>query len=188
MQINHAGRQSPIGAGNRPFRAKTLSPSPIPLNLGDGIVAHMASSFLFGTPREMTDHDIHKVIQQFVHTSQLAQKAGFNGIEIHAAHGYLLSQFLSAKSNHRTDAYGGSPGARAKIVVDIINAIRATVPTSFCVGVKLNSVDHQSAKELRDCVEQLKLIAATGIDFLEISGGTWENPEVCLLLNSKGRY
>jgi 2,4-dienoyl-CoA reductase-like NADH-dependent reductase (Old Yellow Enzyme family) len=126
----------------------------------------------------MTIADIEDVVEKFVYTAQLALQSGFSGVEVHAAHGYLLAQFLSAKTNQRTDVYGGSAAGRAKIVVDIITAIRKVVPASFCVGIKLNSVDHQSSTELVECIEQMKLIADTHIDFLEISGGTFEDPKV----------
>jgi 2,4-dienoyl-CoA reductase-like NADH-dependent reductase (Old Yellow Enzyme family) len=178
MQINHPGRQSPLGAGTRGFWDKTISPSPIPLRLGDGLIAKALRSFLFGTPREMTTSDIDNVVEQFASTAQLASKAGFDGVEIHAAHGYLLAQFLSADSNHRSDTYGGSPAARAKIVIEIIQAIRHRVPPSFSLGIKLNSVDHQSSKAMEECIEQIRLILDAGVDFLEISGGSYEDPQV----------
>ncbi|KAH8705253.1 FMN binding oxidoreductase [Talaromyces proteolyticus] len=177
MQINHPGRQSPLGAGTKGIFTKNLAPSPVAINLGPGVVAKVASSLVFGCPREMTQADIDNVIQQFVYTSRLAAETGFQGVEIHAAHGYLLAQFLSSKTNLRTDAYGKSPAGRAKIVVEIIKAIRGAVPDKgFCVGIKLNSVDHQSANELRDCIEQLKQIVEAGVDFVEVSGGSYEDP------------
>jgi 2,4-dienoyl-CoA reductase-like NADH-dependent reductase (Old Yellow Enzyme family) len=132
---------------------------------------------MFGTPKEMTTADIDDVVRRFAKTARLAADAGFAGAEIHAAHGYLLTQFMSATTNKRTDAYGGSAAARVKIVVDIIRAVRAEVPNGFCIGIKVNSVDHQSKEALRDCIEQLKLIEAAGIDFVEISGGSYEDPQ-----------
>ena len=178
MQLNHPGRQSPLGAGSRGYFAKSLAPSAVPLQIGPSIAQRFISCLIWGTPKEMTTADIQEVIRQFATAARLAFEAGFAGVELHAAHGYLLTQFLSASVNRRTDAYGGSPAARAKIVVDIVTAIRAEVPSSFCVGVKLNSVDHQSASEMRGCIEQLHLIAASGVDFIEISGGSYENPVV----------
>ncbi|OKL58632.1 hypothetical protein UA08_06122 [Talaromyces atroroseus] len=178
MQINHPGRQSPLGAGSRGFFEKNIAPSAIPLNLGPGLLARFSSSFVFGTPRHMTQADIDLVIKQFVECSRLAYEAGLQGVEIHAAHGYLLAQFLSADSNHRTDRYGGSVENRARLIIEIICAVRNAVPASFCVGVKLNSVDHQSRKALAACVIQLKMIVGTGIDFVEISGGTYEDPQM----------
>uniref|UniRef100_A0A093VCD1 NADH oxidase n=1 Tax=Talaromyces marneffei PM1 TaxID=1077442 RepID=A0A093VCD1_TALMA len=178
MQINHPGRQSPAGAGARPFLAKNLAPSALPLNMGPGLLAKFASAFVFGTPREMNQTDIDLVIHQFVECSQLAAEAGFHGVQVHAAHGYLLTQFLSAETNHRTDEYGCSPEKRAKVVIDIIHAVRAATPEGFCVGVKLNSVDHQSPEALEGCISQLKMIHEAGVDFVEISGGSYEDVTV----------
>ncbi|PKS08628.1 hypothetical protein jhhlp_005015 [Lomentospora prolificans] len=182
VQINHPGRQSPLGHGKRSIFAKSIAPSPVPLNLGSGLTDTLAAKIAFGTPREMTLEDIDHVVQRFVDAARLCVDAGFDGVQIHAAHGYLLTQFLSSRSNRRTDAYGGSAAARAKIVVDIAKAIRAAVPANFCVGLKLNSADHHdkhnedSQSELEDCLEQAALIAAQGLDFVEISGGSYEDP------------
>jgi 2,4-dienoyl-CoA reductase-like NADH-dependent reductase (Old Yellow Enzyme family) len=178
VQLNHAGRQSPAGAGKKSLFEKSIAPSAIPLELGKGLLPRFLSSLVFGTPREMTTKDIRKVVQQFANAARLASDAGFAGIEIHAAHGYLLSQFLSTHSNHRTDDYGGSPSKRARIIVDVIHAIRSVVPANFCIGLKLNSVDHQSEEELKGCIEQLQLITKAGIDFLEISGGSYEDRQL----------
>lgn len=178
VQINHPGRQSPGRAGKRSFFTKTMAPSAVPLKMGDGLLASLITAFIFGTPRAMTHDDIRHVVSRFAATAKLASDAGFAGIEIHGAHGYLLSQFLSPDSNKRTDEYGGSAVARAKIVVEVVRAIRAVVPQDFCVGIKLNSADYGTADALADCVEQIRVISEAGIDFLEISGGTYENPTV----------
>ncbi|KAK8085009.1 hypothetical protein PG997_006280 [Apiospora hydei] len=176
VQINHPGRQSHRGAGSRGLFAPSIAPSAVPLDFGSGLLARLMGALVFGTPREMTVDEIRHVVGRFAETTKLAAEAGFAGAEIHAAHGYLLAQFLSEKSNKRTDAYGGSPAARAKIVVEIIQAMRAAVPSGFCIGIKLNSADHQSPEELKACLEQLRLIAEAGVDFVEVSGGTYENP------------
>lgn len=178
MQINHPGRQSPLGAGSRGLCGQNIAPSAIPLDLGSGFVARFASSYIFGKPREMTLEDIEQVVKQFVDCSRLALKAGFQGVEIHAAHGYLLAQFLSSKTNQRTDGYGGSAEGRARIVVEIVDAIRKALPADFCVGIKLNSTDHQSREALSDFVVQLRTIVEAGVDFVEISGGSYEDPQV----------
>ncbi len=180
VQINHPGRQSPMGAGKRGPFAKAIAPSALPMDLGPGLIARAANRIIFGTPRAMTVADIKTVVGQFVRAARFVADAGFDGIQIHAAHGYLLAQFLSAASNHRTDEYGGTPENRARIVVEIIHAIKAVVgeKKNFCVGIKLNSVDHQSQDELRSCISQLRLITDAGVDFVEISGGTYENPLV----------
>ncbi|KAJ0139673.1 NADH oxidase, partial [Colletotrichum tanaceti] len=178
VQVNHPGRQSGPGAGKRGFMEKTLAPSAVPLDLGAGLIPRLLGALLFGTPRAMTAAEIDDVVRRFAQTAKLASDAGFAGVEIHAAHGYLLAQFLSDRVNRRTDAYGGSAAARAKIVVDVVRAVRAAVPASFCVGIKFNSVDHQSPDELDACIQQLRLITEAGVDFLEVSGGSYENPVV----------
>lgn len=178
VQINHPGRQSPAGAGTRGFFGKTLAPSAVPLQLGRGLLGRVVSQLVFGTPKEMTVAEIEDVVARFAATARVSAEAGFDGAEIHAAHGYLLAQFLSPKVNRRTDAYGGSPVKRAKIVVDVVKAMRAVTPKGFTIGIKFNSVDHQSELELKDCIEQLKVIVEAGIDFLEVSGGTYEDPTV----------
>lgn len=181
VQLNHPGRQSPLGAGTKGFFTKNLAPSPIPLDLGSGMLARLVSAVVMGTPREMSVADIEEVVAQFARAAKLSADAGFDGIELHAAHGYLLSLFLSPKSNKRTDAYGGSPEKSAKIIADIIRAARAVTPKGFTIGIKLNSVDHQSESALKDCIKQLRVITEAGIDFLEVSGGSYEDPVVSVM-------
>ncbi|KAH8706179.1 hypothetical protein BGZ61DRAFT_350161 [Ilyonectria robusta] len=188
VQINHPGRQSPGGAGTRGFFAKSIAPSPIPLSLGKEFFPRIMSTLIFGTPRQMTLADIKETTEQFAKTARLAADAGFAGVELHGAHGYLLAQFLSEKTNKRTDEYGGSAAARTKIVVEIIEAIHAVVPKGFTVGIKYNSVDHQSPQALADSITQLKLIAGAGIDFLEISGGTYEDPQLVAGLKTNTKF
>lgn len=126
----------------------------------------------------LTPQDIDRVVKQFVDCGRLPFKAGFQGVEIHAAHGYLLARFFSSKTNHRTDIYGSSAGGGVRIVVEIIDAIRRALLADFCVGIKVNSADHQSREALSDFVVQLKMIVEAGVDFVEISGGSYEDPQV----------
>ncbi|KAJ5106725.1 hypothetical protein N7456_003400 [Penicillium angulare] len=174
-QICHSGRQSPRGAGERGLFGKTIAPSAVPLNIGNGFIATFIRDLVFGTPKAMSQSDIDCVITQFVDCARILAQCGFSGIEIHAAHGYLLSQFLSPRINTRQDSYGGSAERRARIVIEIINRIRSTVPKTFCVGIKLNSADHDTTN-FEDTMAQIRLFHATGVDFLEISGGTYEDP------------
>lgn len=97
IQICHPGRQSPMGAGTRGLFEKTIAPSPLPLNLGSNPVAWIARSLIFGTPREMSLDDIKYAIKKFAEAAEFVHKMGFSGVELHAAHGYLLAQFLSSK-------------------------------------------------------------------------------------------
>ncbi|OAA34468.1 Aldolase-type TIM barrel [Beauveria brongniartii RCEF 3172] len=186
MQLNHPGRQSPAGGGTRGYFAKAIAPSPVPVALGPGYIAKAISAIAFGTPREMTTLEIKLVVERFAHAANLAAEAGFDGVQIHGAHGYLLTQFLSEKTNQRNDEYGGSPKKRARIVVEVIKAMKALVPKGFCIGIKINSVDHQSPSELQDCLEQLNEIVHSGIDFLEISGGSYEDPTMLDSTASQG--
>ncbi|KAF9885278.1 hypothetical protein FE257_013076 [Aspergillus nanangensis] len=177
VQICHPGRQSFRIAGNRGIFASTIAPSPIPLVMGDGFLERLLSPLLFPAPREMTQADIDTVTRQFVDTARLMADSGFSGVQLHGAHGYLIDQFLNPKTNHRTDAYGGSAQNRSKFVLDILKQTRAVVPSTFCIGIKLNSADHSSAT-FEDTMTQIGLLVSAGIDFLEVSGGTYEDPKM----------
>jgi len=148
----------------------TLAPSAVPLALG-------ALSKQFPVPKEMTEADIVDVRQRFVRAAQLAEQSGFTGVQIHAAHGYLLSQFLSPLTNRRQDAWGGSIEHRARLLLDIVRDVRATVSPAFVVSVKLNSADFQrggfSADDAKRVVE---LLNPLGVDLVELSGGSYEVP------------
>lgn len=175
VQLVHPGRQSPAGCGNRSFFAKAIAPSAVPVILGTGLSDYLLSKLVFGTPSAMTVEEIYEAVEQFAAAAKFCQESGFAGVQIHAAHGFLLTQFLSPKTNIRTDDYGGTPAKRARIVLEVIRAIRAVVPSSFCIGIKLNSADVGGHESLDESLEQVGLIIAEGIDFLEISGGTIEN-------------
>ncbi|APA14224.1 hypothetical protein sscle_12g089940 [Sclerotinia sclerotiorum 1980 UF-70] len=181
VQICHPGRQSPLMAGDRGFFEKTVAPSAVPLRLGKSLIERAASKLIFGTPRELTINDITGpggIIDEFVVGAKQCYEAGFKGVEIHGAHGYLLAQFLSPSSNIRTDEFGGTAKKRAEIVVRIINAIRKQTSKEFCIGIKMNSVDASSNESLTDSMEQIQCVVEAGIDFIEISGGTYENPRM----------
>ncbi|KAF2739351.1 NADH:flavin oxidoreductase/NADH oxidase-like protein [Polyplosphaeria fusca] len=175
IQLVHPGRQSPAKAGNRGFLDKSIAPSAVAVSMGSGILERLLAALAFGTPREMTVAEIEEVIQQFVSAAKQVHEAGFDGIQLHGAHGYLITQFLSPKSNLRTDDYGGTPAKRARIVVDIVRAIRKAVPATFAISIKLNSADVGGSESLEESLEQVGIIAQEQIDFLEISGGSYEN-------------
>lgn len=165
LQINHPGRQMRANLGQR-----TWAPSAVPLALGK-------MSRHFNTPHAMTREIIEDVIQRFARTARLGELAGFTGVEIHAAHGYLLSQFLSPLTNQRTDEWGGSLENRARLLLAIVKAVRAVVSPEFAVAVKLNSADFQrggfSADDARQVVRLLNELA---VDLVELSGGSYEAP------------
>ncbi|KAK2042910.1 FMN-linked oxidoreductase [Colletotrichum somersetense] len=171
VQLCHPGRQIAFHKG------PTIAPSAVPIDLGSAPIPRLLNKLVFGTPREMTFEEIQDVISKFARAARVVADAGFAGVELHAAHGYLLTQFLSPVSNLRTDDYGGSAAARAKIVVEIVQAIRRVVPSTFCVGLKVNSVDVGNKAAMEESIAQLQHIAGSGgVDFLEISGGSFENP------------
>lgn len=160
MQINHPGRQCPRMVNSRP-----LSPSDVQLQFMGN----------FGRPRAMDEADILEVIERFANTAELAKQAGFTGVQIHSAHGYLLSQFLSPKINQRSDQWGGSLENRARLLRRVVAAVRDKVGADFPLSVKLNSSDFQQGGfSLEDCVVVAGWLADDGIDLLEISGGTYE--------------
>ncbi|KAF1030858.1 MAG: NADH oxidase [Pseudomonas sp.] len=165
VQLSHPGRQTPAN-----LRQQALAPSAVALDLG-------GFSKMFAKPKAMTEDDIQDVIKRFATSARLAEKAGFTGVQIHGAHGYLLSQFLSPLSNQRTDRWGGSLENRARLLLEVIRAVRASVSPSFCVAVKLNSADFQrggfDAADAHAVVEMLNLLP---VDLLELSGGSYEAP------------
>ena len=147
------------------------------MNIESGYLARVTTDVMFGTPREITHAEIIETIQQFIDGAKQAYRAGFKGVELHGAHGYLIAQFLSPETNLRTDDFGGTPAKRAEIVLRIIEGIRAATGPQFCVGIKMNSVDvsEQGDGGLDAGLEQMGSVIEAGIDFIEISGGSFEN-------------
>ncbi|WP_085603261.1 MULTISPECIES: NADH:flavin oxidoreductase/NADH oxidase family protein [unclassified Pseudomonas] len=165
VQLNHPGRQTFANMGQQ-----ALAPSAVALEMG-------SFSKLFAEPKPMTEDDIEEVIQRFAKSAALAEKAGFTGVQIHAAHGYLLSQFLSPLTNRRTDRWGGSLENRARLLLSVIEAIRQAVSPQFCVAVKLNSADFQRGGfDTDDARQVIEWLNEQPIDLLELSGGSYEAP------------
>lgn len=160
MQINHPGRQCP-----RMVNSEPLAPSEVQLKmLGN-----------FSRPRAMSNDEIEDVITRFATTAGLAKKAGFSGVQVHCAHGYLISQFLNPLVNKRTDQWGGSLENRARLVRRVIRSVREAVGPNFPVAAKLNSADFQKGGfTLEECVIVAKWLAEDSLDLLEISGGNYE--------------
>lgn len=164
VQLNHPGRQMPMLNGWQP-----LVPSEVTMQ--KGLV------LLYKKPKAMTELDIQIVIAKFAKSAKLAKQFGCSGLQIHAAHGYLINQFLSPTSNKRTDQWGGSLENRARILLEIYHAIREEVGSGFPIAVKLNSADYmQGGFNHDDSIQIAKMLDQAGIDLLEISGGTYENP------------
>jgi 2,4-dienoyl-CoA reductase-like NADH-dependent reductase (Old Yellow Enzyme family) len=122
--------------------------------------------------KEMTNRDIRAVIQAFGSAAMRARQAGFDGVQMHAAHGYLLSQFLSPKLNHRTDEYGGAIENRARVLLEVFRAIRGAVGQDYPVLVKLNSQDFvDGGLTLEDSIQAGLMLEDEGISAIELSGG-----------------
>ncbi|MDE2465508.1 MAG: NADH:flavin oxidoreductase/NADH oxidase family protein [Alphaproteobacteria bacterium] len=165
MQISHAGRQTPVSVNAAP-----LAPSAVRLEMPGG---------QFGMPRAMTEAQILDVIARFAHAATLARETGFTGVQIHAAHGYLLSEFLSPDVNRRSDAWGGSLENRARLLIETVRATRRNVGADFPISVKLNSADFQRGGfSHEDAITVATWLDKEGVDLLEVSGGTYEQPRL----------
>lgn len=165
MQISHAGRQTPKIVNPTPD-----APSAVALKLPGGN---------FGTPVALAEERILELIARIGNVAGYARETGFTGVQIHGAHGYLASQFLSPISNRRTDAWGGSLENRSRFLIEAVKAARAKVGADFPVAVKLNSADFQKGGFAHDeAIEVVRMLNALGVDMLEISGGTYEQPRM----------
>jgi 2,4-dienoyl-CoA reductase-like NADH-dependent reductase (Old Yellow Enzyme family) len=164
-QLSHAGRQTPKDVNPNP-----KAPSPVPLNLPGG---------RFGEPVELSELEIRDIVRRFGIAARACKEAGFTGVQIHAAHGYLLSQFLSPRSNRRTDRYGGELSNRAKVLLNVQKSVREAVGPDFPVAVKLNSADFlKGGFAFEDSLQVARWLEEGGIDLIEISGGTYEQPKL----------
>ena len=165
MQINHPGRQ--VFAA---MKGEAWAPSAVALDIG-------RHSALFAQPRAMTEVEIAEVIARFADTARAAEECGFTGVQIHAAHGYLISQFLSPLTNRRVDGWGGSLANRARLLLEVVKAVRAAVSPGFCVSIKLNSADFQRGGFTEDDARQvLRWLDELPVDLVELSGGSYEAP------------
>jgi 2,4-dienoyl-CoA reductase-like NADH-dependent reductase (Old Yellow Enzyme family) len=163
MQIGHAGRQSPRSATRT-----SVGPSAVPLGGAAGTAA--------AAPRALTEREIEYLIACFARTAALARAAGFAGVQVHGAHGYLINQFLSPLANQRTDRWGGSLDNRMRFLLAVLRAVQESAGPGFSVSLKLNSADFQRGGfDTGDSQRVAEAVDAEGIDFLEISGGNYES-------------
>lgn len=164
MQLNHPGKQAP-----KFLNRETVSPSAVAFG------KELAPAF--ATPRALTEPEIHDLVARFGRSAGLAVQAGFSGVQIHGAHGYLVSQFLSPKHNVRTDDWGGPLENRARFVLAVVRAMREAVGPSVPVSIKMNSADFQRGGfEEEDSLKVMTWLQDAGIDLIEVSGGTYEAP------------
>jgi len=159
MQIAHAGHLA--------FR-KPSGPVPWVVSNFDGLSKEPC--------HEMTAADIQALITSFAEAAERAKTAEFDGVQIHAAHGYLLNQFLSPFTNRRSDEFGGDVKNRARIHMAVFRAIRAAVGDDYPVMIKINSRDFfENGTELTDSIQAMKMLTEAGLDAVEISGGTFKS-------------
>jgi len=158
VQISHPGRQTTRFVNSHP-----VSPSGGPA---------VALAGLFAGPRELSTGEIIEIRTRFVTAGRLAVEAGFAGVQVHAAHGYLLSSFLDPNLNLRQDDYGGSIEGRSRLLLETIEGLRQELPVASAVAVKLDFRDG-GEEDLTWLAEQL---GTRGVDLIEVSGGNYEKP------------
>jgi 2,4-dienoyl-CoA reductase-like NADH-dependent reductase (Old Yellow Enzyme family) len=164
-QISHAGRQV-----MKPVNPHPKAPSAVKVGLPGG---------QFGAPVALTVEEIRDIVRRFGAAAAACQAAGFTGVQVHAAHGYLLSSFLSPRTNLREDAYGGSLENRARALLEAVASVREAVGPDFPVAVKLNSADFQKGGfDFEDSLQVAQWLEEAGVDLIEISGGTYEQPKL----------
>ncbi|MEM8564672.1 MAG: NADH:flavin oxidoreductase/NADH oxidase family protein, partial [Pseudomonadota bacterium] len=164
-QISHAGRQTQKLVNPTP-----KAPSSVKLGLPGG---------QFGQPVALTVPEIEDIVRRFGVCAAACKAAGFTGVQVHSAHGYLLSQFLSPRSNQREDQYGGSLENRARALLEVVASVRAAVGPEFPVAVKLNSADFQKGGfDFEDSLQVATWLEQASVDLIEISGGTYEQPKL----------
>lgn len=164
-QISHGGRQTQKLVNPHP-----KAPSAVKVGLPGG---------QFGEPVALTIPEIEDIVRRFGLCAAAVKAAGFTGVQVHGAHGYLLSQFLSPRSNQRSDKYGGSLENRARALLDVVRRVRAAVGPGFPVAVKLNSADFQKGGfDFEDSLQVAQWLEQAGVDLIEISGGSYEQPKL----------
>ena len=165
MQINHPGRQVLAALGEEAVSASDVA------------VEIPGMSQNFPEPRALTESEILALVERFATTAELAEKSGFTGVQIHAAHGYLINQFLSPLTNRRDDRWGGSLENRARFLFEVARAVRTRVSSQFCVSVKLNSADFQiGGFDMSDAKWVVDQLGEMAVDLVELSGGSYESP------------
>lgn len=162
MELHHGGRQASAIAHNR----HPIAPSAIPSTFMDpGSV-----------PREMTNADIRRVIGDFAAAAGRCVRAGVDMIHLHGAHGYLLGQFLSPRSNRRTDGYGGSLRNRARFPLEVLEAVRQVVGGGYPIGYRISASEYvDEGLEAEESARFAVMLADSGIDLIDVAGGTYES-------------
>ena len=164
-----------IGQVSHPGRQVTTDINSDPVSASDVQLKGSIMGMTFSKPHAASTEEIQKIINGFAHAAEFLHKAGYDGIELHGAHGYLLSQFLSQTTNKRTDKYGGSLENRSRLIMEIADEVQKRVPKSFILSIKINSVEFQDKGfESEECKALCASLEAHHFDFVELSGGTYE--------------
>ncbi len=174
-QLSHAGRQTP-----KFINAEPVAPSAVAIDLPGG---------QFAPPRALLASEIEDVIARFANAASIAKQAGFTGVQVHGAHGYLVSEFLNPRANLRGDEWGGALENRARLLLRIVEAVRAQVGSGFTVSVKLNSSDFQKGGFAPgEAIQVARWLEAAGVDLIEVSGGSYEQPVMMDMDGIEARY
>ncbi len=175
VQLSHAGRQTPKIVCKEP-----VAPSAVTLDLPGG---------QFAAPRALSAGEIEEVIERFANAASVAKRAGFSGVQVHGAHGYLISEFLNPRVNQRDDDWGGGLDNRAQLLLRVVREVRAQVGSGFPVSVKLNSSDFQKGGFApEESLQVARWLNNEGVDLLEISGGSYEQPAMMDLEGLEARH
>jgi 2,4-dienoyl-CoA reductase-like NADH-dependent reductase (Old Yellow Enzyme family) len=169
MQLAHAGRKA---STFRPWEGQGT----VPAHAGGwtDVVAPSAVPFAanYPTPRALTRDEIEAVVSAFAQAARRARRAGFQVIEIHAAHGYLIHEFLSPLSNHRDDEYGGAFDGRTRLARDVAAAVRSEWPASLPLFMRISATDWvEGGWDLAQSVELARMVSSLGVDFIDCSSG-----------------
>lgn len=163
VQLNHPGRQTMPSLSSR-----IVAPSAVKVKIPGAP---------FGMPKALTGEEIEEIIERFATSAEIVCRAGFDGIQLHGAHGYLISQFLSPNVNQRDDEWGGDAERRRRFVLELVRATRAAIGPDKILSVKLNSADFQRGGFTEEeSLQVIEKLGDEGVDLLEISGGTYERP------------
>lgn len=166
IQLNHPGKQSPKYLNDSPVAPSASALKP-PLDK------------MFSKPSELTEIEILNIIDRFGYAAKVVKDCGFEGVQIHGAHGYLVSQFLSPNHNQRHDQWGGSIENRMRFVVKIYEKMRSLVGSTFPISIKINSADFsRGGFTHEEAIKVTKKLSELGIDLIELSGGSYEEPSM----------
>lgn len=160
VQLNHPGRQTLSSVSK-----EVVAPS---------AVRPRVRGARFPKPRALTGEEVERLVRRFATAAGICVRAGFDGVQIHGAHGYLVSQFLSPLANLRDDEWGGDPERRRRFLIEVVRATRAAIGPDKILAVKLNSADFQRGGFTEgESIDAIRALESEGVDLLEISGGTY---------------